>query len=70
MNPLLRWLLPMAAIPLWLGQVRAEGSKLLTPNTAATNTLALTDPNNTRSGYLTHDVTRLGGLQTTLRGAS
>ncbi|GAB3814530.1 hypothetical protein GCM10028895_07720 [Pontibacter rugosus] len=32
--------------------VRAEGSKQLTPNS---NNLALTDPNNTRAGFLSHD---------------
>jgi hypothetical protein len=60
MNPFLRWLLPMAAIPLLLGQVRAEGSKQLTPNTTATAGAALSDPANTRSGWLAHDVNFTG----------
>ncbi|MBC5773419.1 DUF11 domain-containing protein [Pontibacter sp. KCTC 32443] len=35
-------------------QILAEGSKNLTPNTTGSPS-ALTDPNNTRSGYLAHD---------------
>ena len=61
MNHFLRWLLLIVAIPLLLGQAWAEGSKQLTPNTPATAGLALSDPANTRSGYLTHDVNFHGG---------
>ena len=37
------------------------GSKQPGPNTPATNGLALSDPLNTRSGWLTHNVNSLGG---------
>ncbi|WP_192823136.1 T9SS type A sorting domain-containing protein [Rufibacter sp. LB8] len=35
--------------------VLGEGSKQLTPNTTGTASYALTDPRNTRAGYLAHD---------------
>ncbi|UYZ60044.1 T9SS type A sorting domain-containing protein [Hymenobacter latericus] len=46
--------------PQW---VWAEGSKQLTPNT---NNVALTDPTNTRSGYLSHDDNLLNGINVSL----
>ncbi|KUG08879.1 hypothetical protein ASU33_12215 [Solirubrum puertoriconensis] len=46
--------------PQW---VWAEGSKQLTPNT---NDVSLTDPTNTRSGYLSHDDNLLNGINVSL----
>lgn len=67
MNSFLRWLLLLsAALPLLPRGAWAEGSKQLTPNT---NNLALTDPANTRSGYLTHNVNFTGvGITNTSLG--
>ena len=60
MTPLLRWLLLLPGTALLLpGRARAEGSKQFTPNPTGTTTV-LSDPTNTRSGYLSHDVNTTG----------
>ena len=66
MTPLLRWLLLPGTASLLPGRARAEASKQLTPNPTGTTTV-LSDPNNTRSGYLSHDVNIAGAGVT--RGA-
>ena len=68
MNPLLRWLLLLIGTASLLpGRARAEGLKQLTPNTTGTTTV-LSDPTNTRPGYLSHDV-NIAGAGVTRSGA-